>query len=107
MELCDDGLTLDDRVKHMSTDAERMAVVRQLFEGIEYLHGLKIVHRDLKPANVLFKGSCLKICDMGQSRLLLMDVSLTSAAAFHIALIRLRHRLQPSKRAPLAARQGG
>ena len=106
MELCDDGLTLDDRVKHMSTDAERMAVVRQLFEGIQYLHGLKIVHRDLKPANVL-QRQLPEDMRHGQSRLLLMDVSLTSAAAFHIALIRLRHRLQPSKRAPLAARQGG
>ena len=77
MELCDDGLTLDDRVKHMSTDAERMAVVRQLFEGIQYLHGLKIVHRDLKPGNVLFKGSCLKICDMGQSLQRMLNAGLT------------------------------
>ena len=74
MELCDDGLTLDHRINAMVTNGERMAAVHQLFQGIQYLHGLKIVHRDLKPANILFKGDVLKICDMGQSRLLLMDV---------------------------------
>ena len=28
------------------------------------------MHRDLKPTNILFKGDVLKICDMGQSRVL-------------------------------------
>ena len=53
MELCDDGLTLDHRINAMVTNGERMASVHQLFQGIQYLHGLKIVHRDLKPANTI------------------------------------------------------
>eukprot|EP01047_Picozoa_sp_COSAG01_P050593 COSAG01_NODE_5128_length_4469_cov_4.067506_2_plen_1140_part_00 len=69
MELCDSE-TLDTRIRRMSAPEARLRAVRQLFSGVQYLHGLHIIHRDLKPTNILFKGSCLKICDMGQSRIL-------------------------------------
>lgn len=41
-----------------------------LFQGVEYLHGLKpkpLIHRDLKPPNLLLinGGINLKICDFG------------------------------------------
>ena len=71
MELCDQG-TLDERIGGISGAEERLGLVKQLFAGVEYLHGLDIIHRDLKPANILFKGAVLKICDM---------VSDTSAAS--------------------------
>lgn len=69
MELCDTE-TLDFRIKRVTDTNVRLQAVRQLFSGIEYLHGLNIIHRDLKPANILFRGAVLKICDMGQSRIL-------------------------------------
>ena len=45
---------------------------KELCAGLAYLHELAsgaITHRDLKPSNLLFKEDCLKIADMGQSRL--------------------------------------
>jgi hypothetical protein len=39
------------------------------------MHAHQIVHRDLKPTNILFKGGVLKICDMGQSRVLAGGIS--------------------------------
>ena len=46
--------------------------LRQIVEGLEYLHGCGIVHRDLKPENLLVKDEedgrvTLKIADFGAS----------------------------------------
>ncbi|XP_047978844.1 cyclin-dependent kinase G-1-like [Salvia hispanica] len=43
-------------------------LMKQLIQGVEFLHRNKVLHRDLKPANVLVsKGGQLKICDFGLS----------------------------------------
>jgi hypothetical protein len=80
MELCDVE-TLDSRIKGMRDVDVRLDTVRQLFSGIDYLHQLDIIHRDLKPANILFKGQILKICDMGQSRILLAGSTVVETGA--------------------------
>ena len=51
----------------------RRTACAELCAGLAYLHELAsgaITHRDLKPSNLLFKEDCLKIADMGQSRVL-------------------------------------
>jgi hypothetical protein len=84
MELCDyttlpggalSPCDLTVRVAQLTTPEARQRAAEQLFDGIEYLHAHQIVHRDLKPTNILFKGGVLKICDMGQSRVLAGGVS--------------------------------
>ena len=74
MALADE--TLEERMQRtgLESAADRHSVVKQLCEGLAYLHTLPeaITHRDLKPSNLLFKGDCLKIADMGQSRILAM-----------------------------------
>ena len=72
MELCDERL--DHRMERKGLEdleAWRTACL-ELCRGLEYLHTLRepITHRDLKPSNLLFKKNCLKIADMGQSRIL-------------------------------------
>lgn len=40
--------------------------MRQIFEGVSYIHSKKIVHRDLKPENILLDDSMnVKITDFG------------------------------------------
>ena len=46
-------------------------IIKQIAQGLEYLHSLNIIHRDLKPSNILLKNDCtVKIADFGLSRVL-------------------------------------
>lgn len=43
--------------------------MRQIFEGVDFIHGGNIVHRDLKPENILLDDSLnVKITDFGFAR---------------------------------------
>lgn len=45
-------------------------LVKQILEGVAFLHENGVMHRDLKPSNILMNHKCqLKICDFGLSRL--------------------------------------
>nr|POE93602.1 cyclin-dependent kinase 7 [Quercus suber] len=35
------------------TDTSRIAILRDLFAGLQHLHQLEIIHRDIKPSNIL------------------------------------------------------
>lgn len=44
-------------------------LLRQLLEGLAYLHEHWVLHRDLKTANLLYSNTgLLKICDFGMAR---------------------------------------
>ena len=46
-------------------------IMKQLLNGLEYIHNKNIVHRDLKPENVLFtEDERVKICDFGSSKMI-------------------------------------
>lgn len=50
--------------------AQKLELMEQVAEGIEYLHKKNIVHRDLKPSNLMLeKDGTVKIIDFGISRL--------------------------------------
>lgn len=45
-------------------------VMKQILQGLEYIHSKKIAHRDLKPENIVIDPSSLrmKICDFGSAK---------------------------------------
>ena len=81
-----DGGELMDHIamRAQFTEAEAMAIVRQLLSAVERLHSLRIVHRDIKPENVLCVSAPsgetsaaggahpwhIKLCDLGHARVL-------------------------------------
>ena len=73
MEYCAGG-ELFTRIQEKKRYSERDAalVLKQIVEGIQYLHENKIAHCDLKPDNFLFANGAddadLKIIDFGMSK---------------------------------------
>ncbi|GJQ75383.1 hypothetical protein Trydic_g23559 [Trypoxylus dichotomus] len=66
-ELCKHG-ELFDYLTSVVTLSEKKTkyIMRQIFEGVQYIHNRGIVHRDLKPENILLDDNLnVKITDFG------------------------------------------
>ena len=85
-EYCGDK-TLFDKIYPRGTDDDEIQEVinsgyhismsdikhymRQILEGMAYVHEKNITHRDFKPDNILISESnTVKICDFGQAKIL-------------------------------------
>ena len=40
-------------------------IIKQVCEGVDYIHKEQIIHRDIKPENILFNHGVVKISDFG------------------------------------------
>ena len=52
------------------TDAEASLLMKNILEGVDYIHEMNYIHRDLKPENILLddvRGFNVKIVDFGLS----------------------------------------
>lgn len=62
---------------------QKLELMSQVVDGIEYLHKKNIVHRDLKPSNLMFdENNTVKIIDFGISKLKDTFYSEYTTAAF-------------------------
>lgn len=64
----------------------KVSILRQMMEGIDFLHGHNVIHRDLKPQNILLQfggseGVKVLISDFGLSRKLVETTTLDHATA--------------------------
>ena len=70
MELVEAGTLCDLIYDHPLSDENNSCIVRQILEGLVYLHNMEVIHRDLKPQNILMKSfndlnESIKIADFG------------------------------------------
>ncbi|XP_065066940.1 calcium/calmodulin-dependent protein kinase type 1D-like isoform X1 [Rhopilema esculentum] len=73
MELVSGGELFDRIVEKGSyTEQDASGIIKQVLEGVFYLHSIDIVHRDLKPENLLFHDSSenarIMITDFGLAK---------------------------------------
>ncbi|HAU8265764.1 TPA: protein kinase [Kluyvera intermedia] len=65
MELAENDLRSEIEANSLNDD-EKLAILKMVFKGVEYIHNEGLLHRDLKPENILrFHGNCYKISDFG------------------------------------------
>ncbi|XP_069472981.1 striated muscle preferentially expressed protein kinase isoform X2 [Ambystoma mexicanum] len=72
MELCSPEEFLDRMAKKPSVcESEIRSYMRQILEGIDYLHHNNILHLDIKPENILMADTIsdqIRICDFGNAQ---------------------------------------
>ena len=95
MEFCDLGDLNEFFIKyHQKIDTTvKLKMMRQIINGIAYLHQENIVHRNIKPSNVLLKSSndcvTVKLGDFGLCKFLDPDDS-TSAMSSNVGTLRFK-----------------
>ncbi len=62
-----DGITLGKWLQQPHAKKERLRIIHQLIDTLEYIHGKQVSHRDLKPSNIMVtrNGQNVKLIDFG------------------------------------------
>ena len=77
-EYCNQG-DLSNWMKTKHSMEETIRFMRQIANGISYLHDKNIIHRDIKPQNILIHNDMIKICDFGFSTMIKNNLQLCSS----------------------------
>eukprot|EP00494_Astrolonche_serrata_P029727 UN29994 len=66
LELCEERL-IPSKGSRMSIEKCRN-ILKQIVNGIQYLHSFNLIHRDIKPCNIMLtKDGIVKLLDLGLS----------------------------------------
>uniref|UniRef100_A0A667YMQ3 Striated muscle enriched protein kinase b n=1 Tax=Myripristis murdjan TaxID=586833 RepID=A0A667YMQ3_9TELE len=69
-EICHEELLERFTKKSTVAESDVRSCIRQLLEGMDYLHHLNVLHLDIKPDNILMAdshGDQIRICDFGNA----------------------------------------
>jgi mitogen-activated protein kinase kinase kinase len=74
LELCEQGslekiIHKDPSNPGISEATERLRWLKEILQGLAYLHSHGIVHRDIKPSNIFIRNNQAKIGDFGSARI--------------------------------------
>ncbi|KAJ3105820.1 Suppressor of Sensor Kinase (SLN1) [Phlyctochytrium planicorne] len=64
-----EGESVPKSIPGIHDDFQCLFWVKQILEGVRFLHSHDIIHRDLKPGNLLLKNNMIKICDFGGAKI--------------------------------------
>ncbi|ETO61289.1 CAMK/CAMK2 protein kinase [Phytophthora nicotianae P1976] len=69
MDYLKDGDLCDQLIERQRlAEPEARRIIRQVVEGLAYLHRRCVLHRDIKPENILIHGNMVKIADFGLAK---------------------------------------
>lgn len=69
MDYLKDGDLCDQLIERQRLpEPEARRIIRQVVEGLAYLHRRCVLHRDIKPENILIHGNMVKIADFGLAK---------------------------------------
>ncbi|CAI5719374.1 unnamed protein product [Peronospora effusa] len=69
MDYLKDGDMCDQLIERQRLpEPEARRIIRQVVEGLAYLHRHCVLHRDIKPENILIHGNMVKIADFGLAK---------------------------------------
>jgi serine/threonine protein kinase len=63
LEYCPDG-SLDNLIGKID-EKQTKKIMKEIMEGLVYIHKKGIIHRDIKPENILMMNGVPKITDLG------------------------------------------
>ncbi|KAG7378976.1 hypothetical protein PHYPSEUDO_009264 [Phytophthora pseudosyringae] len=77
MDYLKDGDLCDQLIERQRLpEPEARRIIRQVVEGLAYLHRRCVLHRDIKPENILIHGNMVKIADFGLAKELALPTSM-------------------------------
>ena len=60
--------TLSSEMRSFDSISDILGIIRQILEGVVFLHEHKIMHRDIKPDNILWKDRHIFLIDFGLAK---------------------------------------